>query len=65
MATVLLRASGVVVARLYNPAGRSSIIGRAWNGLRKAQRLTGEPCGGGRRGIEGAQGTHGRQGSDA
>jgi hypothetical protein len=27
MATDILRASGVVAARLYNPAGRSSIIG--------------------------------------
>jgi len=34
MATDILRASGVVAARLYNPAGRSSIIGEGSGRLR-------------------------------
>ena len=64
MATDIFGASGVVVERLYNPAGRSSIIGTLGRGLREAQRLTGEPCGGGHGCLEAASVMHGGQGSD-
>jgi hypothetical protein len=62
MATDILRASGVLVARLYNPAGRSSIIGEGSERLRGRQENRVVV---GRQGIGGASVMHGRQGSDA